>query len=58
MENNSDEIDLIELLKTAWSGKKQIILISFIFVLIGVAVALFSPVIYTSNTTFINSTII
>tara|TARA_Y100001935_G_C17287406_1_gene501181 strand:+ start:802 stop:1794 length:993 start_codon:yes stop_codon:yes gene_type:complete len=55
MENNSDEIDLIELLKTAWSGKKQIILISFIFVLIGVAVALFSPVIYTSNTTFINS---
>jgi len=55
MENNSDELDLIELLKTAWSGKKQIIMISFIFVLIGVAVALISPVIYTSNTTFINS---
>ena len=55
MENKSDEIDLIELLKTAWIGRKQIILISFIFVLVGVTIALFSPVIYTSNTTFINS---
>ncbi len=55
MENNSDELDLIELLKTAWGGKKQIIAISFISVLIGVTVALVSPVIYTSNTTFINS---
>ena len=25
MDNNSDEIDLIELLKTAWNGRKQII---------------------------------
>lgn len=55
MENKSDEIDLIELLKTAWIGRKQIILISFIFVLVGVTIALFSPLIYTSNTTFINS---
>ncbi len=55
MENNSDEIDLIELLKTAWSGRKQIIIISFVFVLIGVASALLWPVVYTSSTTFINS---
>ena len=55
MDNNSDEIDLIELLKTAWSGRKQIIIISFIFVLMGVAAALLSPVVYTSSTTFINS---
>ena len=55
MENNSDEIDLIELLKTVWDGRKQIIIISFVFVLIGVAVALRSPVVYTSTTTFINS---
>ncbi len=55
MENNSDEIDLIELLKTAWSGRKQIIIISFVFVLIGVASALLWPVFYTSSTTFINS---
>ena len=55
MENNSDEIDLIELLKTVWDGRKQVIIISFVFALIGVAVALLSPVIYSSSTTFINS---
>jgi LPS O-antigen subunit length determinant protein (WzzB/FepE family) len=55
MNNNSDEIELIELLKTAWSGRKQIIIISFVFVLVGVAAALLSPVVYSSSTTFINS---
>ena len=55
MDNNSDEIDLIELLKTAWNGRKQIIIISFVFALLGVAGALLSPVVYTSSTTFINS---
>ena len=55
MENSSDEIDLIELLKTAWIGRKQIIIISFVFVLIGVAFALLSPIVYSSSTTFINS---
>ena len=55
MHNNSDEIDLIELLKTAWNGRKQIIIISFVFVLVGVAAALLSPVVYSSSTTFINS---
>ena len=55
MDNNSDEIDLIELLKTAWIGRKQIIIISFVFVLVGVAAALLSPVVYSSSTTFINS---
>ncbi len=55
MDNHSDEIDLIELLKTVWDGRKQVIIISFIFVSIGVAAALLSPVVYTSTTTFINS---
>ena len=55
MDNNSDEIDLIELLKTAWTGRKQIIIISFIFVLIGVAAALLSPIVYISSTTFISN---
>ena len=55
MDNNSDEIDLIELLKIAWNGRKQIIIISFVFVLVGVALALLSPIVYTSSTTFINS---
>ena len=55
MNNNSDEIDLIKLLKIAWDGRKQIIIISLIFVLTGVAAALLSPVVYSSSTTFINS---
>jgi len=55
MDNNSDEIDLIELLKTAWNGRKQIIVISFVFVLVGIAFALLSPIVYSSSTTFINS---
>jgi len=53
--NNSDEIDLIELLKIAWNSRKQIIIISFVFVLVGIAAALLSPIVYTSSTTFINS---
>ena len=55
MKNNDDEIDLIELLQTAWDGRKRIIIISSIFVLIGVASAFLSPIVYTSTTTFINS---
>ena len=55
MDNNSDEINLIELLKTAWNERKQIIILSFVFVLAGVAFALLSPIVYSSSTTFINS---
>ena len=55
MDNNSDEIDLIELLKTAWNGRKHIIIISFVFVLVGVAFAFLSPIVYSSSTTFINN---
>ncbi len=55
MDNTHDEIDLIELLKTAWNGRKQIIIISFVFVLVGISTALLLPVIYSSSTTFINS---
>ena len=55
MKNNNDEIDLVELLKTAWYGRKQIIIISSIFILIGIVVAFLSPVVYTSSTIFINS---
>ena len=55
MDNNSDEIDLIELLKTAWNGRKQIKVISYVFVIAGVTSALLSATVYTSSTTFINS---
>ena len=55
IEKNSDEIDLIEIAKTLWNGKKLIANLSFFFVLIGVLIALLSPVIFTSSTTFIPS---
>ena len=53
--DNKDEIDLIELLKTLWSERKQIITITLAFLLIGVISAILSPIVYTSTTTFINS---
>ena len=55
MNDNTDEIDLIELLKTVWIGKRTIIVVSFVFAVIGVGAALLSPVIYSSSTTFITS---
>ena len=55
MNDNTDELDLIELLKTVWKGKKQIMIVSFTFAAIGIAVALLSPVVYSSSTTFITS---
>ena len=55
MSKNSDEIDLIEIAKTIWNGKKLIVIVSSFFVLIGVVSALLSPILYTSSTTFIPS---
>ena len=55
MNDNSDEINLIEVAKTIWNGKKLIFIISSFFVLIGVISALVSPTLYSSSTTFIPS---
>ena len=55
MSENSDEIDLIEIAKTVWNGKKLIAIITSFFVLTGVLIALLSPVIFTSSTAFIPS---
>ena len=48
-----DSIDIIALLKTLWNGKKLIVKTTILFFIIGCIVALLSPVIYTSQTTFI-----
>ena len=55
MSENSDEINLIEIAKTIWNGKKLIGAITSFFVLIGVVSALVSSVVFTSSTTFIPS---
>jgi len=55
MENTSDEIDLIEIVKTIWKGRFLIVAISSLFVIAGIAIALLSPIVYSSSTTFIPS---
>jgi uncharacterized protein involved in exopolysaccharide biosynthesis len=53
MSDNTDEIDLIELLKKIYLEKKFIFKISILASLFGVIYALFQPNEYTSSTTFI-----
>ena len=53
MSDNTDEIDLIELLKKIYLEKKLILKISVLAALFGVVYALFQPNEYTSSTTFI-----
>ncbi|MDC0622881.1 Wzz/FepE/Etk N-terminal domain-containing protein [Flavobacteriaceae bacterium] len=48
-----DSIDIIALLKTLWIGKKLILKTTILFFVIGCVVALLSPVVYTSETTFV-----
>ena len=48
-----DSIEIIPILKDLWNGKKLIIKASFLFFLIGCIAALFSPVMYTSQTIFV-----
>jgi hypothetical protein len=56
-ENNdlfeNDQIDLIALAKKVWLGRKLILKLSISFFVIGCIVALFSPIVYTSQTTFV-----
>jgi len=48
-----DSIDVIAFLKTLWIGKKLIVKTTILFFIIGCVVALLSPVVYTSETTFV-----
>ena len=56
-ENNNlyeeDQIDIIELIKKVWSDRKIIIKTTMIFFVLGCLVALLSPILYTSQTTFV-----
>jgi LPS O-antigen subunit length determinant protein (WzzB/FepE family) len=53
LENTTDEIDLIELLKTLWGSKRLIVKITFFFAVLGIASSLMSPIVYTASSTFI-----
>ena len=50
---DEDSIDIVALLKTIWNGRKLIVKTTIYFFVIGCIVALLSPVVYTSKTTFI-----
>ena len=52
---NDDEIDLIPIVKKVWTGRKFIFTVSVFFAFIGIVVALLSPIVYTSSSTFILS---
>jgi hypothetical protein len=51
--NEEDQIDIIALVKKVWLGRKLIIKVSILSFVIGCIVALFSPIVYTSQTTFV-----
>ena len=52
-----DSIDIIDfLIKPIWTDRKLIIKIAGIFFIIGCIVALLSPVVYESQTTFVPQT--
>ena len=52
-ENNSDEIDLTELLRKLWAKRIFILKVTVLFLLVGLFVALFSPMQYTSTCTVV-----
>ncbi|MEX1010654.1 MAG: Wzz/FepE/Etk N-terminal domain-containing protein [Balneolaceae bacterium] len=49
MQDDEDEIDLMELAKTIWDRRRTIAKITGVFILIGLFIALFSPVEYESE---------
>ena len=53
---NDDSIDIIALIKTVWTDKKLIVKAALISFVIGCLVAILSPVIYESQTTFVPQT--
>ena len=50
--HKDDEIDLIALLKTVFLARRFVLRITTLFAIIGVVVALVSPVSYTASSTF------
>jgi uncharacterized protein involved in exopolysaccharide biosynthesis len=54
--HSDDEIDLIELLKKVWDGRKMILRTLIIFTLAGLAIAILSPKQFTASTTLVPQT--
>lgn len=54
--NDSDEIDLKEIIVKLWRKRKFILVVTGMFLLLGIFVALFSPVKYTASCTVVPQT--
>jgi len=54
--NNNDEIDLLELAKTLWAGRRTVIKYTIIFACIGLFIAIFTPKEYTAKTIMVPQT--
>ena len=51
--SESNEIDLIEILRKLWKGRMVTAIMTFSFALLGIIFALTDPEVYTANTTFL-----
>jgi len=51
--SNDDEIDLIQLVKTLWVGRRTVVKTTFVFMALGLFVALFSAKEYTASITMV-----
>ncbi len=51
--SQEDEIDLIQLAKTLWAGRRTVIKTTLIFMVLGLFIALFSAKEYTASTTMV-----
>ncbi len=54
--SHDDEIDLIQLAKTLWEGRRTVIKTTLIFMALGLFIAIFSPKEYTASTTVVPQT--
>ena len=50
---SQEELDLIKIAKVLWNQRKMILVVSSLFVIIGITASLMAPFVYTSSTTFI-----
>ena len=53
IQHADDEIDLIQLAKTLWNGRKTVIRTTLIFMVLGLFIAIFSAKEYTASTTMV-----
>ena len=54
--HSEDEIDLIEIARKLWVGRKLIIRVTLVFALLGLIIALFTPNYYTASCTVVPQT--